>query len=389
MDKILIFLGVLFSGGDHLAFRISGTTFKLSQFIFLIYTFNLVVTRKYKIFKNVSKNYIYIFIPHLLSLFYTKDFKNSFLYFIMIIFNLFIIVMPLINYCSNRKNSELLKNYIQIFRVVGILTIFQFLLASIGILIPFFQNDYYKGIFRPSLWFYEPSYLATYFCFYIGIALIDYRYNRNKKDLILSWFFTALTTSSTGFIGIVISIIYIVILERSLLKKIKTILLVFILTLIIFGLISIIKFDIIKIFIGRLFTEGISNSSGVRSIGFFQAYQIFKSYPILGIGANAYKEYHYTKAPVTNVTLEILTNLGVVGFILFLMFFIYLFKQYKKNKKDFEIKAMWISLILFGVILQANQNYMRLYMWIHIALFIGMTKNIENGVKNASINNNS
>ncbi|RGJ28887.1 hypothetical protein DXD66_07045 [Fusobacterium varium] len=65
-----------------------------------------------------------------------------------------------------------MENYIQIFRVVGVLSIIQFILGSFGITFSIFQNDVYQGIYRPALWFYEPSFLATYLCFYYIISLV-------------------------------------------------------------------------------------------------------------------------------------------------------------------------------------------------------------------------
>ncbi|WP_291943902.1 O-antigen ligase family protein [Cetobacterium sp.] len=270
-----------------------------------------------------------------------------------------------------------MKIYLNIFRVIGIFTIVQFLFGSMNIVIPLFQNDTYKGIFRPSLWFYEPSYLATYFSFYIGISLVRYTFNkRYKKDLLFSWFCTALTTSSTGFISIGISMFFLVLLQNSLYKKIKTFLLVLVSGVLLFIIVAIIKFDILKIFLGRLFTEGIKTSSGVRVLGMIEALEVFKKFFILGIGANSYENYHITGSPVTNVTLEILTNLGIIGFFCFGYFFYYLYSIYK-NKYSVEIKMMWISFLLFLIVLQANQNYMRLYMWVHIGIFIGMSQKIK------------
>lgn len=378
MDKIVI-LGILLSGGDHLAIKFFGMTFRLSQLMFLIYFVYLLLFYKYKIYREFILKYTVIIFPHLISLFYSKSILSSLVYFIFILFNCFIIIMPLINWCSNKSNKYLINTYINIFRIVGILTIVQFIFGSFNIVIPIFQNDIYKGIFRPSLWFYEPSYLATYFSFYIGISLVGYSNNKKKytKDLLFSWVCTALTTSSTGFIGIGLSMIFLIFLQKSLYKKIKTLLLTLGFAMLLLLLVAIIKFDILEIFLGRLFREGLEASSGVRVLGMIQALEIFKEFFILGIGANSYEKYHFTGAPVTNVTLEILTNLGVIGFFCFCYFYYYLYSVYKKNKCNIEIKMMWISLILFLIILQANQNYMRLYMWIHIGLFIGISKNIK------------
>lgn len=379
MIFVLLWVGILLSGMDTISLKVLNSTIRFSQIIFLIITICLIFRKKYKIYKKFNKEYLLILFPHLISLFHTKSLKESFLYFIFIIYNYFFLIIPIINLCTERSNQYIIKNYIKIFRVIGMLTVIQFFLGMKDIVFPYFQNDIYKGIFRPSLWFYEPSYLATYFSFYIGIALVGYIYDSKKyrKDLLLSWIFTAITTSSTGFISIFISILFMLYLEPEIIKKLKIIFFSLICMLNIIIIILLIKPDIIYVFIGRLFTSGIGSSSGLRVIGIYQAIDIFKQYPLMGVGANAYKVYHYTKMPVTNVTLEILANIGVIGFVCFILFFKYLFQLYLNNKITLEAKMMWLSLVLFIIVLQANQNYMRTYMWLHIALYLGIIKNIK------------
>lgn len=386
MTNIIIILSILLSGGDYLALKIYGMTFRLSQLLFLFYFLYLLLFNKYKIYKEFIKNYIFIVFPHFISLFYTKSFINSLSYFIFVLFNCFVVIIPLINWSSSKKNKNLIYIYIYVFKTVGILTIIQFILGNIGIFIPIFQNDIYRGIFRPSLWFYEPSYLATYFSLYIGIVLVGYLNDQKKykNDLLFSWFCTALTTSSTGFIAIGISMFFLILFQKSLSSKLKTIFLTFGFGVLIFSIIGLIKIEILEIFLGRLFNQGIQASSGGRIEGSIKALNIFLKFPLFGIGANSYKDLpmNLSKSPVPNVTIEILVNLGFVGFCCFVYFFKYLFNLYKSNKDIVEVKMMWVSLILFLLILQANQNYMRLYMWIHIALYIGVVKKSKSLVNN-------
>ena len=372
MDKIIL-LGILLSGGDHLSIKLLGLTFKLSQLIFLVYTILLITMRKYKLSKVFLGIYLFIFLPHLFSLFYSKDLNGSWAYFIFIIFNLLIVINPVMSWVREKKNnSYVMDNYFNIFKIVGFLTIIQFILGSFKVYIPIFQNDVYRGIFRPSLWFYEPSYLATYFSLYLGMSLIGFLFDKKKykKDLLLSWIFIAFTTSSTGYISIILSIIFYVIFEKSYKKLYKNILFILNYIFILVITLFILKKDILIVFLGRLFKNGLSSSSGNRAKGISEAIQVFKEFPIFGIGANAFEKYHYTEIPVTNVTLEILTNLGLVGFLSFFLFILYLYYIYKKNDSILEVKMLGFSLFFFLIMLQANQNYMRMYMWIHIAIFI-------------------
>ncbi|MGL5000016.1 MAG: O-antigen ligase family protein [Cetobacterium sp.] len=379
MEKLL-FLGILFSGGDHLAIKIGGSTFKIAQLFFLAYTMILIFEKKYVINKKVSFFYFGIVMAHLISLFITYSFNKSFLYFIFIIFNYFCVINTVYSWCINKSSEKILELYMKNFRIVGFLVVFQFIFGSFGIEVPFFQNDRYLGIYRPALWFYEPSYLATYFSFYYAISLGCYSENIKKyeKDLILSVFFIGITTSSTGFLSIGIGgLLFIFFMNNSIKisllkiwKLLRNILMVII-------VISITKYDIIKIFLFRLINSGISESSGNRVNGWFEALEVFKKYPIFGIGADAFTSFHSSKIPVTNVSLEILTNLGIFGFFMFFILFCYLYILYKINKKNKFVKIFYMSLILFLITLQANQNYMRMYLWIHIALFISIVRNID------------
>lgn len=373
MDKLLL-LGILLSGGDVFSFKYAGMIFKYAQLIFFIYTVLLIIRNKYMISKYFTKIYLLIVFPHFLSLFYSKYIKSSFTYFIYIFFNYFIVITPILVWCKQKKNEIILEKYIKIFNIIGLLAIIQFILGNVGVYIPFLKNDIYKNVYRPSLWFYEPSYLATFFSIYLGIIMVNYVIDpkKYKTKLVKAWIFIAITTSSTGFIAIFLSFIYINFFSKN---KLKNLTISSIYVSICCGGIYFLKPDILRVFVGRLFNQNLQTASGDRIKGIIEAINVFKEYPIFGIGSNAYKYIHYTHKPVTNVTMEIVTNLGLVGFISFSLFFYVLLKKYEENRNNLAIKSMWISLCFFIIILQANQNYMRLYMWIHIAIYVGMLLN--------------
>lgn len=177
--NILMFIAILF-GGDKLGIHFDNRLFRLSQLIFLLIFIIFILFNKYRLYKRFTLAYFFILFPHLISLIYTKSFKNSFLYLIWIIFNYFIVITPVINWSSNKRRDWIIEKYFLVFRIVGVLTILQFICGGFGIVVPFFQNDSYKGIFRPALWFYEPSYLATYFSLYMGMSLVGFLYNKKN-----------------------------------------------------------------------------------------------------------------------------------------------------------------------------------------------------------------
>ncbi|RGJ28888.1 hypothetical protein DXD66_07050 [Fusobacterium varium] len=135
------------------------------------------------------------------------------------------------------------------------------------------------------------------------------------------------------------------------------------------------KKEIIIIFIGRIFKSGIKKASGGRIDNWGETLKIIKANSLFGIGANSYGVYTQTNNPPSNVTLEILVTLGIIGFFCFIIFFIFIFLECWKLKKDINVKAMGLSLAAAIIALQANQNYMRTYFWVHIAILLGIIAN--------------
>lgn len=332
-----------------------------------------------------------IVIPHVLSLFYSYDLKSSLMYLFWVLFNFLFIITPIINYIDYDEKT-VWKYYIYSFRIVGLLTIIHALLLLMGIEIPMFLNNITLGIPRPSAWFYEVSYSATYMLLYFGISIFLYE-NLSKKeyrfDLFFSIFIIALTTSTTGYIGIFLGFLIGLFLIQS--KDIFYKLKIFFNIVFIIGIILLIFYlfnpNIIKFFIGRIFTSGIAAASGERVSGWKYAFELFIEHPFLGIGAGAYETYYGFTA--TNVTLEILSTLGLFGFSMFVLFFIYLFFAINKKNQTKILKSLLFSLFLFLVMLQANQNYMRMYMWLHIALILGFIETSRKGQEKYEKNNSS
>lgn len=380
--NILMLLYILLSGADIFSFKVFGNTIKVAQILAVLLTIVFIFNKKYKIEKNFLKRYFLLIFIHGIALFYSYSLKKSIEYFLYIIFNLFFCINLIYSWCLLNKNKKLIQIYMWSFRIVGILEVVQFILGSCNIY--FFQYQTYMKIFRPAVWFYEPSYLATFFSLYYMSTLIFYikKIKSYRKDLILSIIFISITTSSTGYITLVVGIILLIVLYRM--EAIKKILIISI--GIVFSMIILLltNKDIILMFIGRLFRSGIANSSGERMKVNLETLKVIKNNFLFGIGSNSFKEY--TSLFPMNVTLEILATLGVIGMLCFCITYLYLQKKYFKNKNDIYVQILFFSFVLFIIVLQANQNYMRLYMWNHIALYLGVIKNKE-VLDNEKINN--
>lgn len=375
--NILMLLYILLSGADIFSFKVFGNTIKVAQILAVLLTIVFIFNKKYKIEKNFFKRYFLLIFIHGTTLFYSYSLKKSTEYFLYIIFNLLFCINLIYSWCLLNRNKKLIQIYMWSFRIIGILEVVQFILGNCNIY--FFQYQTYMKIFRPAVWFYEPSYLATFFSLYYMSALIFYikKLRIYRKDLILSIIFISITTSSTGYITLVVGIISLIVFYRM--EAIKKIFIIFIGIFFSMIILLLTNKDIILMFIGRLFHSGVANSSGVRMKINIETLDIIKNNFLFGIGSNSFEKY--TGYSPMNVTLEIAATLGIIGILCFFITYLYLQKKYNSNKKDIYVQALFYSFILFILILQANQNYMRLYMWNHIALYLGIIENKKNQIK--------
>lgn len=364
MDK-LILVYFLLSGADIFSFKFLGNTIRVVNIYSIILVFILILLDRYKINKQILKIYWPIIAIHFISIFYSISPKKSLAYLIYILFYFIFTLNLMYSWGNKKKVDKIIEIYIFSFRIVSILTIIQFFLGNLNIL-KILEYQFYGGVFRPALWFYEPSFLATFLSLYYMLSFILRKIY--YKDLILSIVAIILTTSSTGYLSLIVGfVLYLIFSKESLLEKIKLLIKLITIGSVILGIIFLLKKEIIYIFIGRLFRDGISVSSGGRTTINKLTLDIICDNWMIGLGTNSFEEY--TGLPPMNVTLEVFVTLGILFGSIFIFFFFYVnMKLYKKN--NYLYKAFVISFILFFIILQANQNYMRLYMWNHLAIML-------------------
>ncbi|MGU9324755.1 O-antigen ligase family protein [Clostridium perfringens] len=372
----LIFINMILIGSDIFSFRILGSTIRVVQFILLLTTFFMFLKNKYRI-TNIFSILLFL-ISNMISTINSYDKISSLLYVIWTIFNYLFVFCLFYSWTRNKSNKFVYNLWRKTFLIQGFLIICQFVLELIGIKILNSQN--YFGIPRPALWFYEPSYLATYFVIFFVISFymfINTQEKMYRNDTILSIIFLVFITSSTGFIGIIIGfLICILFTKQKIIKKSKNILKSLII-IIICAMISYKLYPkIFEIFIGRLFKDGLVISSGNRMIGWKEALNVFRDNMLLGVGPDAYQAYTGSLIPPTNVTLEILCYLGLLGLVTFIIFIISILRNSLIEIKEFDVisKAIFVSFLVFLIILQFNQNYLRLYMWMLLGIIAGLKK---------------
>lgn len=378
----MTFLTILFIGADIFGIDI-GVNIRMVQILAVFTIFLLVVKNKYALPKT-NVNIVLMIAFFLVSCFLSQYKRITLPYFMWFVYNyifIFGLAYSYILYFGFRRFYSIFRMtmYLQV-----ILIAIQFLAELLGHPIPFFSTGTFHGIPRPAIWFYEPSYFATYLSFWLTVSLVMYVCFKDKKQLcsvLFSLLGMVLCTASTGFVAIGLAVV-IVILYSIRKNRLGTII-KFALMLLILALIAYCLFrDIVNTFVLRLITQGIKGSDGGRTSMYGEIWTVFKDNWLFGVGPGAYGYYmgeDRSYVP-SNVTLELLSTCGILVTILFYIFvFKIIYNAYKVGKKyrNNYLIACSFGLLVFMIVLQANQNYLRLYMWMFFGILAGYTRIIK------------
>lgn len=384
--------------------NIVGFNFRFTQFIilpvFVLYIFHIIKDKKIQPLTGDKWLWLWVLFQGLF-IFRSASIKNALGYFLWLIFN--ILVIYAISYFTDKAYSLkwLIKVYLYSFTFMGGVGLLQIFLYLFGI------NFYVAQIWSSNLaringFCYEPSYYSTYMImgFVSSIYLVekeDYRF-LSKKLLYISTFIITialfLSSSRMGWLTMYIYAGYrfIEFLYRLIFKKefIKRALYVCVFLLLAFLIkpIGINLFGDVLHISENTFTAGITNggstslteahSSGPRIQGLLDCVEVFKESPILGVSLGgvdpALAKYHGAEystldnGSAMSALGEILAANGIVGLIPFVMFGISLL--FSKVKLDNLGMALKIALLFEVFMLCFNQNILRSYTWMHIAIYM-------------------
>lgn len=394
--NLLMLFNMIIIGGDRLSFKVGGMTIRLVQITLLI-TFALMFIER-KIFLKKIGLFIPFLVANIISTVFSDYFKTGVTYIIWTIYNYVFVFSLFYSWCKSKSKEWVIDFWLVSFVIQGIYVIFQYIIGLNKINDPFFPMQVHLDVYRPAIWFYEPSYLATYFSVYLSIAFYLYLSTGKNKYLfntIFSSFCLLIISSSLGYLSIVLIfgtgiVVNILITRRLNIKRLLTSIGSFGCIFIILNFVDPNMFDV---FLGRMIPNAshqggasdddvvnrLENSSlgvasGGRVTAWKESFEVFKDNAIVGIGPNAYPQYTGKGFPPTNVSLELLANLGLIGFITFLIFvlgIVFLGIKSIYRKSYFSI-AVIFSICIFAIVLQANQNYLRLYMWMHLGILLAL-----------------
>ena len=397
---ILLFCTFVTSSFDiFLTLDIGGFTFRISQifcFVLLVIYLGIIIKNRKIVMPIGIKSAIIWGVILILCTFNTILPSINIAYHLWLVFDIAIIFCftQLIN--DEDKNDKVIKLYIISFFIMAIVGILEFIISICGIEIPYITQWWIQGkLPRINGFSFEPSYYATYLIigWVMCRVLVENHWREIKHLLIILLTITLAIVLSSSRIGIVLIFLFeICILIKNIIKKTHK---KYILTMIILGSIGL----LLTIYMlnqdnYRFLLQGTGlNGSSAHSVtereeNLLNVLEVFKESPFIGKGLGGiYAEMANNKgldvysvdvqdaASGICVFAEILAASGIFGFIFFMLYIIKLiYLPLKKIKEDIEpkykavIKGLIFSLIMELIILQFNQNILRVYVWIHIAI---------------------
>lgn len=408
---ILLFLIFLTSSFDiFLSVEMCGYTFRICQLLIMVLMIISIanIIKSKRIEKPLSIIFLIIWALFvLLGTFNTIIPSFNFAYHLWLIFNI-LILFGFTNYFGEKYDLKLvIKLYLLSFIIVSIFGITQFLLPFIGINPPLVQQWWIPGqLIRANGFSYEPSYYATYLLIGWVMFRLLFKFNKsielNKKLIIFGFIVTTIAIIlSTSRMGIIMLVLFELCnfaynFFKTLVDRNYKSFLIYLGSII--G--SLLVIILVVYFVDKYLIDlnFLLNGTGLNNVpahsfldrfkGAIDVFNVFTKSPLLGYGYGGV----YTEVALLNnmdvfngniqdlgvtfcIFAEALAAGGIIGFIFLIIYFIIIclkpiiksFKLKNEQEKAFLI-SLSIALIFEIIILQFNQNILRLYLWIHMAL---------------------
>ena len=409
IEKYLFALAILTSSFDIAGNFDIGFNLRLTQIFTIVGLFIFCIRSLYinklLIFKiPVYLNSLFIWIFFIIIFTYNTPFlTRSIGYVIWMMLNLFIILWSVNLFKSNNSLVFIINVYTTSFFLVSIFGLIQFLSPLLGVSnFPYIQQWWIPGLLpRINGFSYEPSFYATYLILgYVTLdALYLFNYGYMNKKLVFFYKSTILLSVilSSSRMGILILIIWYftkkLLLEKSHSNKIfhifdfhflTLILLLFFITILIYStfFINTIDFSSFAFLAEGLGLFGTSaHSVDTRTSVAHDTFMLFVNSPFIGYSLGGVASNIALQNSVTlftndvvkefegnSVFVEVLAASGLIGFMFFINYFFHLIYRGLSIKSSLPIKAFTLALIFELLILQFNQNILRTYLWIHIAI---------------------
>ncbi len=318
---------------------------------------------------------------------------------------------------------KLLKYYLNSFFFIACFGIIQFVAGLLGIDL-LIQQWWLNGIPRASGFSYEPSYLATYMLlgWVVNFYLITSKCQWNKyfncsRNIIFISIAIILSGSRMGILFLIaIPLMYILISLKSIFLRfqIQKRAIQYLIALFIFISSSLFyftyNFDQALVYLNGLGVYGtVGHSYDVRTNDQRATFNAFLRSPVIGYslgglptqvalsrGKNITTQKEAKDFEGLNIFAEILAASGIFGFCFFMSFLYIIFRKnwkliayLKTAHPEWRkiIAALLLSLFCELMILIFNQNILRAYLWVHIAIINAAFYVMLNLLKSHSTNN--
>ncbi len=379
--------------------NIAGMTFRIPQFITLFMFAVLAFRDKIQSPKYFNMLYIWAALQFVFALFCpNKLYSIGYWGWTIIVICMVIVFCSIID--TPQKTRWLIKNYILVFVLMSWLGIIQWILGFFGIHF-FLTQVTFNGTRMPRIngFTYEPSYYSTYLM--PGWVLIMYLLEHgsvvfSKKQvsryaMIIS---LALFMSSSRmgwiFMGLYMLLRFMIAPNPLFMKNLRKRRMIYI-SVCILGAICVAMLAIYLIakngygfiFDGLGIGGTSSHSSGARTTQFLNTLQLFFDQPFLGYSlggvsvayCNKYQIVPFDSGASMCVWIELLAGSGIIGIIPFAIWVSHILKHYRKEKVKYSIfvresKGLLYAFVFECMILAMNQNILRIYFWVLVAVLI-------------------
>jgi O-antigen ligase len=379
----MAFLSLLFISADRLSIASPLGTVRFVQVLLVLLFAMMFLKNTIKVTKGVIVFFGVMLLYLSINVMVSHSPIRSTYYLVWFVYNSVFVFVLFSSYIYVRGFEKFERLYLLAYKIVSCYVILQFILGLFGISDPFFGTNFTLSVPRPYIWMYEPSYVATYltpYFVYSGYNYLSNRMRNYKVDFLLSTVALVFTTSTAGYVvffGFFLVMLMIHLLRLKIGFVVKFCLVSCLLLFFVFIISKLFVPQLFDYFMLRLFKYGIAGSAPVRYRKWFEALEVIKQNPIWGVGIGSYGLYINgdVKNVASNITLEIVAEIGIVGFAIILFGLLLLFSSCLLSEceqmESEKLKALiWSALFLF-LILQANQNYMRLYLWLQLAVLYG------------------
>lgn len=408
MVCLCLVLAILTSSFDIVCvWNIGGFNFRICQLILLFVMAGAFIGALRSDTLYLSRRDVYLIIWVVLQFFFvfrSPDFKNAIGYFLWLLFD--VATVFAIAYYLNRAYTFfwLIRVYLNSFVWIALLGLIQFALYPFEI--DFFTTQYWSSsLARINGFSYEPSYYATYLL--MGFVMHAYLVERDdstyfsakrlKVHLILITLAMVLSSSRMGWLMMVLWVVVRLALRwknfimRGLSRNTLLFLLigipVIVVILIIGGIVVIKKGIDFTFLLNGLGLLGMSShSSSDRIEGLMTCIEIFKNDPLLGYSLGGvdpviaqYKGIEYStlyNGRAMSALGEVMVASGIIGIIPLVLYLKNLlfgasrtFFKSVMEKSVMHMALIW-ALCFELMILCFNQNILRMYLWVHIAVVV-------------------